>query len=440
MIKKLAPYAAALVFTIATESALPADSQPATAPAMDGLLASPELWRMNREQFAQHGQPLGFNWVSNARDASQTTEHVTLFQIPTYQTVARFDADKLKEFTVLFYNRGDAGEIGKTQFEGIVKKAADALTAFTKTKMLVRGRDATSAVHADGLEWKSADASYLLEYSFTKENKAAHTPYRAEFVRLIVRPVRQGGNFVAAAIAAREKAKFTGPAHVKKEASGDVVISDVPMVDQGQKGYCVVASTERVIRYYGGKADEHELAEIANSSASGGTSVNAMIDSLKKLSNRLRVRVRTVEAFDVPQIQRLVAEYNRQAKRGRRAAEIPLGNDIDIQAIFTAMDTDVLRDARTKNPSELNRFQRNVQAHIDQGIPLLWSVMLGKVPEKDIPQNAGGHMRLIIGYNAKTNEIFYTDSWGPGHELKRMSAADAWTMTTGVYSIEPLGS
>jgi len=46
-------------------------------------------------------------------------------------------------------------------------------------------------------------------------------------------------------------------------------------------------------------------------------------------------------------------------------------------------------------------------------------------------------MRLIIGYNQKNDEILYSDSWGVGHELKRLPAADAWTMTTGTMSIEP---
>jgi hypothetical protein len=64
--------------------------------------------------------------------------------------------------------------------------------------------------------------------------------------------------------------------------------------------------------------------------------------------------------------------------------------------------------------------------------------MLGKVPEPGIPQNAGGHMRLIIGYNTAKDLILYSDSWGPGHERKTMSASDAWTMTTGTMSIEPL--
>jgi hypothetical protein len=46
-------------------------------------------------------------------------------------------------------------------------------------------------------------------------------------------------------------------------------------------------------------------------------------------------------------------------------------------------------------------------------------------------------MRLIIGYNDTTNEILFSDSWGPGHELKRMPADEAWTITSGIYGMEP---
>jgi hypothetical protein len=47
-------------------------------------------------------------------------------------------------------------------------------------------------------------------------------------------------------------------------------------------------------------------------------------------------------------------------------------------------------------------------------------------------------MRLIIGYNTKTQEILYTDSWGEGHELKHMKADDAWTITSTLTVIEPM--
>jgi hypothetical protein len=121
-----------------------------------------------------------------------------------------------------------------------------------------------------------------------------------------------------------------------------------------------------------------------------------------------------------------------------KSPEIPdPGNFIDVGRIYGAMDFEVLKEARTKSKADVSRFQRAVQSHIDAGIPLLWSVQLGLSKEPGIPQNAGGHMRLIIGYNTMTQEILFSDSWGAGHELKRIPALDAWAITTGMTTIEP---
>ena len=45
---------------------------------------------------------------------------------------------------------------------------------------------------------------------------------------------------------------------------------------------------------------------------------------------------------------------------------------------------------------------------------------------------------VVIGYNQKTHEILYTDSWGAGHELKRMPAEWAWTISHCLMYIKPL--
>jgi hypothetical protein len=75
---------------------------------------------------------------------------------------------------------------------------------------------------------------------------------------------------------------------------------------------------------------------------------------------------------------------------------------------------------------------------VDLGIPLIWDVYLGLVKEEFLlPQERGGHLRLIIGYNKKSGDILYTDTWGPRHECKQMTLADALTMTFGLYVIKP---
>lgn len=425
---------------------------PAMAEPLDPLFATDSFWTQKQDDFMQSAGKLGYEWTSSAKDSARTARPrgyngsasgassggMTVFGLPVIESVARFDGDKLAAVTVVLYARGDVGDWTEQQFDGLVRNAADAISKGTNVKFAVRGKDMSNAVHAEGLIWTTDKARYLLEYSKTKALPTRNIPFRAEFVRLDVSAPEKKVSLLASATN-MQRAKFSGPAHVKRDgASGDVWLGDVPMVDQGEKGYCVVAATERVMRYYGDKVDENELAQVANTNTAGGTSSDAMVDALKKLSARLKVRVREVEKFDIKEILALIAEYNRTAKKDKKPALSDQGHMIDVGAMYREMDTDVLREVKTKNKSDLHRFQRSIQAHIDQGVPLLWTVMLGKVPEQGIPQNAGGHMRLIIGYNAAKEEVLFSDSWGPGHELKRMKAEDAWTMTTGTMSIEPL--
>jgi hypothetical protein len=412
---------------------------PAFADPLDPILSPDTVWTQKPEAFMESAKKLGFEWTSNARDSARAAskQGMTAFGLNAVECIVRFESETPKQATVVFYARGDSGDWPEPQFDNLVRYCADALNKATNTKFTVRGKDPTSAVKADGLLWTTDKARYLLEYSKTKEVKTRGIPFRAEFVRLEITPPEKKQSLVAASLGS-VKTKFSGPAHVKKDAaSGDVWIGDVPMVDQGEKGYCVVASTERVMRYYGNSVDQQELAQVANSSATGGTSYDAMFEALKKLSARLKVRVREVEKSDIKDILKMMADYNRAAKKANAPLIPDQGNMIDLGDVYRAMDTSVLKEIRTKNKADLGRFQRSVQAHINEGTPLLWTVMLGKIPENGIPQNAGGHMRLIIGYNQKTDEILYTDSWGAGHELKRLPTVDAWTMTTGTMSIEP---
>jgi hypothetical protein len=414
--------------------------------ALDPLLRQAELWSPAQPagdssnsmpiDFVNQHRDAGFRWISNARDTAESTRPgLTLFQLPVYEAIARFGQNQLKEITVLFYNRGDTGDLSIKDFNALTSQCTEAISNFTGVQFTDRGRDPSNAVRAEGRIWRTAISQFLLEYSFTRQLTGANRP---EFIRLAVTPFEKPKSLLEASLAASHPAaKFSGEAHVKTDPGGDVLITDIPMVDQGQKGYCVVASAERVMRYYGGRVDEHELAEIAGTSAEKGTSVPAMLDSLKKLSGRLHIKIRTVENFDENRIMAIINNYNREARRDQRAVEFDPAVDT-FQDVFSRMDSDILRKTRTKNPSEMDLFFRHVQTHVNQGTPLLWSVMIGVLPQPKDPRGYGGHMRLIIGYNAKTKEIMYSDSWGLGHELKRMPLADAWTMTFGLHTIEPL--
>jgi hypothetical protein len=405
----------------------------------DTLLSNEALWTLDQDAFQKATPGLPFRWTSNLKDSARaaSSQGMTLFGRPVVEFITRFEASKVSLLTANFYARGDSGELTEAQFKTLLPETAEAISKATGAKYTVRGKDATNAVKAEGLIWQTPRAQYLLEYSFVREVKSRNIPFRAEFVRLEVRPAEKKASLLTTASVTRPR--FNAASHLKRDqATGDAWLIDVPMVDQGRKGYCVVASTERVMRYYGADVDANELAQIANSDAEDGTSLAGMEAALKKVATRLKVKLREHEKMNAKDVLSLIKDYNRAAKKAGESEVPDPGYMIDMGAVFRAMDGGVLKEARTRNKADLNRFQRDVQSHVDAGIPLLWSVYLGLVEEPHVPQSGGGHMRLIIGYNAKTQEILYSDSWGAGHELKRMKADDAWTITTQLLTIEPL--
>ncbi len=407
---------------------------------LDPLISLENLWSLKASDFMTLGSGLGYQWTSGSKDSARVAlSEREIFGRPVVESVVRFDGDMVKQVSLTLYARGDSGELTEERFDALVRDAVAAISKASGVSFINRGKDPTNLVKAERLIWVNSQSQYLLEFSKTKAEKARGITFRAEFIRLTVTaPEKKLGLLEGASKPQPEK--FFGQRHVKKNGdSGDVWISDIPMVDQGAKGYCVVATTERVMRYYGKSVDANELAQLANSSATGGTNPVALYGALKNLVSRLRLRVRDTQVEETSaDALKLIADYNRIAKKNK-VREIPhSGPVIDIAGIYGSMDVSILKEVRSKNRSDFERFRRRIEAEINQGVPLLWTVMLGLIPEPNIPQNAGGHMRLIIGYNAASEEVLFSDSWGAGHELKRMSMADAWAITRGAKCIEPI--
>jgi hypothetical protein len=427
--------------------------EPAASPApsptplpLDGIFQRPDLWQTTASALQEDFRTLRFRWNSTAQDTARSAApSLTFGGRRIYEALLRFQGGKLSEATLLYFNRGDAGDLGERDFETLLDGISADLTRLTGRQPVERGRDTTSAVKAEGRTWEVNGIEYLLEWSVTKESRSKGIPFRSEFIRLAIRPKNNAPLAIGATAptnTSREAVKnFAGREHVEHLPDGTVWLKDVPMVDQGQKGYCVVASAERVLRYYGAEVDQNELAQMANTDASKGTSPDAMFESMKKLTARFGVKTKSLADWDISDFLKMIDDYNRATRRGKLAPEVKLGGQIiDVDQVYRQMKPGIFREIRLKKKSDLGRFQREIQRSIDEGIPLLWSVRLGLVAEKEIPQAAGGHMRLIIGYNTAKQELIYSDSWGRGHEQKHMSIEDAWTITNGLYSLQPIGS
>lgn len=195
---------------------------------------------------------------------------------------------------------------------------------------------------------------------------------------------------------------------IKKEDNGDVFISDIPMVDQGPKGYCAPATFERAMRFVGLEADMYLLAMLGETQAGGGTSIQNLVDEIQSLIRR--------------------------------------------------------KGARVKEIKDKNLSIRYIKSQVDQGIPLLWVMSSGNHYNDPINKNTkmrgkeghtdwlagleetykkkqkptSNHICMIIGYNEQTEEVAVSDSWGKRFTVRwaPLSLAE-WVSSGRFVTIQP---
>ena len=420
-----------------------------TTPAvmLDATIAGDNPWETTAEQFETTFKTSRPQWLSPQKEEARFFGNYGLWAgaIPVKEARIEFQNGKQFRVNLSVFNRGDSesGFANRAEFEKQLEAWKAAITAKVGVQPVDLGRQNASAVKATGFSWSKAPSIYLLEYSYQKDAKPTGVQFRPEFVRLRVtqlpKQVAFGTANPSAASTGQRVAKTSLTKNVTRDPGGDIFVNNVPMVDQGPKGYCAVATAERVFRYYGMTVDQHEMAQVANTSLGGGTNPEAMLKALTALQGRLHVHVRAISKWEYAEFSRMITDYNREAKRNKKT-EINIAGmqTIDIGEIYGSMDPASLKDSKTvRKKGEFDKFKREVAEKIDKGIPLMWGVELGLYPEAEIPQAHGGHMRLIIGYNNKTNELIYSDSWGARHAMKRMPSDNAFAMTTGLYYMEP---
>lgn len=390
-------------------------------------LRSGEIWKTPRKELSNKylvGERYAPIDETSFRLASEG--RVTLGELKPNEIVMTWKEDLLDSLLIMVYNKGDDGAVDKKTFDEQLEATVATLDALTGQKGKPRKiSKKESAVDVKAWEWVWPGGAMRLEGSSTGKRRN----FTAEFIRLTIGPdqeaLERGGANDAANRSDLKK-------HVRKE-NGAVWIEGIPMVDQGQKGYCLPAAVSRVFAYYGmDGVDQHALAALCGSSGEEGTSSSAMLAALKNIGSKFHVRI--IELDSIESAFAWMGDYDKVAKKLKKG---PLRCSGYSDA-WDAANADVLRAVRAGKASQVEKWMKPIRKSIAVGMPVLWSVTLGVFPEEvGLPQSRGGHMRLIIGYNDEKKTILFTDTWGAGHELKEMPVADACAMTMQRYLLKP---
>lgn len=381
--------------------------------------AEGSLWGETSVQLAQGTlKDAVFRRVDDHTFRFQGSKKLTLAGIIPRDVVIRWDDDVLHALsaTSTFYNKGDDGPLDKIVFEKILKARIDAISTVMQSEPVARKVDKKEAgIKPRAWEWSNDFCAILLEAHSTGSGKK----FVSEFIRLTIVPSREDLERGGADNAAhRDDLKQ----NVQHESDGSVWITGIPMVDQGEKGYCVPATLSRVFAYYNmDGVDQHALAALCKSSGEEGTSIEAMSKALSSIAARFHMGVTSWRWVNKKTLQK---DYEKIAMRKK---------------VFSSMlDPKLLLEAINSKPAVLRKGLKDIRKYIDAGIPIVWGVILGLYPEQGLPQSAGGHMRLIIGYNEQTQMIIYSDSWGAGHEAKVMALDRACAISQILYVLRPL--
>jgi len=403
----LAALSAATLFPLRAQEALKADLDPfITLPG--AYLMTPDDLEKRFEKGKWTRNPY-FKWLTEDRsraifqrkDLDNLKVDLSLIggTVPVEEMVVDFKDGKLIGVTISVFNRGDGGSIALDDFEARKQALGKHLGKQLQISPTRREAKPTQGMLTQGFMWISARGKAVLENN-------AEAPGNTEFLRMRLARRDAGGGYEAAMqTRAGASVKLSElPGNVVRGEDGSVSIKGIPMVDQGSKGYCVVASAQRLFEYYGISCDMHQLAQIAGSDPDRGTSSLAINEELGAIDHLFKTRFACLAVSDQNGLVELLeGKYVGPA--------IP-------EAAFHAM----------------------IRKSIDAGIPLLWSLEVGLFPEDPAlkEQTNGGHMRMIIGYNTKASQIIFSDSWGAGHEFKTMDSNDAYRATHGLFVMKPI--
>ena len=375
----------------------------------------PEVWSLTEAQLEEtfdSGENGVMRWLTTDKSRAYLRRNfynnvelnLTLFdgKVPVQDAIIDLENGKVSLVTFSVYNRGDSGPISNAKFKELFMNCGRSLSPQLGVRPTERKASRRQGLEIEGYTWRSKAGFVGLVH-----NEGALDSSAPEFLRLRAANPNSRSP-MAKSILARHSSPSIRlsdlPDNVQRDSEGNVFVANIPMVDQGDKGYCTVATVQRIFEYYGVGADMHQLAQISGSDPEMGTSSLQMAKEIGSIDYRFKTRL---DIIGMQFQDRRLYEVDRDFYQGKEV--------------------------------EADDYLKKIRSSIDDGLPLLWSLKLGTYDE-DPPlseQTSGYHMRLIIGYNDRSRRLIFSDSWGSGHEFKTIEMSDAYRATTGLFTLKP---
>lgn len=216
---------------------------------------------------------------------------------------------------------------------------------------------------------------------------------RSEYTHLLIVPTETADNEGKVKFVKDQDLRDMLVANVVREPNGDVRIKNIPMVDQGPKGYCAPATFERAMRYMLVPADMYLLATLATKRGEG-TNTQLLAYESKRI---IRSKARRIKELDL------------DGDLGMRVVSNYIDKGVPILWQMRSLkEYNSVVNKRTKERKSVEDFSKWAQEIAEEADSL--------APRLESAENY--HICMIVGYNEATGELAVSDSWGPSYELR----------------------
>jgi hypothetical protein len=389
---------------LVSELATPAQPQSKSINALFGipLLKDNDLWDDPATEVARRLQwPLESETLTQSSFRYYPTANYRILDTRPYAAALYGDSAQTSQLSMVFANKGDfTFNDTPTKAEIKAMHAAiehDADTLYERISTVLGQPNTQQFGTGRGLKeriqrWDWQGHAFLL------------ATQAGEYVSLRIVPSENADNkgrgqrFSDAALRKLAKQNLT------TRSNGDVVISNIPMVHQGPKGYCVPATFERYLRYMQIPADMYILAMAGQTNIGGGTSLRNIINAVERY---IHSQSRKMKQLQKPINIRTVRKY---IDKG-----LPL-----IWTMYSSGAYNQYANQRTQARKAVQNWKTWASScRIDAR-----ATELSKDPTT-------AHACMITGYNQATGEIAISDSWGPTYNERWISAEQAEQVSQG---------
>ena len=257
-----------------------------------------QFWKQSPAQFKQNNKK--GNWTeeywgkNNLILEAGAPQAFNIWNMLPVSVKVRYKDGNIEWININLWNKGDCGLADYQEVFRLYSRTKKQLKKAAIEKTSEKQRF-SSRVKRKWDRYQIGPA--ILELSFR----------RREYLVVRLLPAEKGGLSPDTAGHKRQSLGRNLEANVTHDSSGEVVISGIPMINQGKKGYCAPATCARVLLYYGLDVDMHLLAEVMETKERGGTPWREVKYSLRRLASGNPITCKQIRHYDMAKIRQYIS-------------------------------------------------------------------------------------------------------------------------------------